>query len=1108
MRSLVFFSILCHTVYRKFILLRGSILYKEVDPKVDFSKQEEEILAFWEKNDVFKKSVKQRDGCEEYVFYDGPPFATGLPHFGHFIPGTIKDIIPRYQTMKGKKVERRFGWDCHGLPVENLIEKELNLSGKADIEKYGIAKFNEACRASVLRYVKEWKQTVTRLGRWVDFDNDYKTMEPEYMESIWWVMKSLWDKNLLYEGHYILPYCPRCATVLSNHELNLGGYKDVHDPAVTIRFKVNGIPDGFDDKDVLNGNTYFLAWTTTPWTLPSNLGLTAGPDIDYVKVKDGDECYILAESRLGAYYKNENEYSVIWKKKGSELKDMRYEPLFPYFASLAEPTDGSDGNPASIGAFRVFTGDFVTTEDGTGLVHTAPGFGEDDNKIFKGTGIPVVCPIDGECKFTAEVPDYEGRFVKDCDKDILERLKNEKKLVKREQILHAYPHCWRCSSPLIYRAIGSWFVKVESIRPALLKANNQITWQPAHIKTGRFGKWLEGARDWAISRNRYWGNPLPIWKCPDCGKTLCVGSREELKTLSGVYPEDLHKQFIDKIKIPCSCGGTMSRIPEVLDCWFESGSMPYAQNHYPFENKEYFESHFPADFISEGLDQTRGWFYTLTILAAALFDKPAFKNCIVNGLILASDGKKMSKSLRNYTDPAVVIERFGADAVRLFLMHSPAVKADDLKYSDEGVRDVLKGILIPLWNSYGFFVTYANIDKVRVTGKAFEHKAPVNPLDRWILSVTQKLVKDVTEAMDSYDLSAAIDPIVGFIDQLNNWYIRRSRRRFWKSENDDDKLEAYESLYTALKALTLTAAPFIPFITEAMWQNLRIAEAGSDGAGGAQNACGDPISVHLADYPVYDERYRDDELEFKMATVQKAVSMGRALRYQYNLKIRQPLKSVEFVTRNADEKTVLLSMEESIREELNVKKVVFHEREDELVEYKAKANFRTLGKELGPLMKEASAVIAGLDQRSIQSVLDGAVLSIEIGGKPIELTQDKIIVERFEKSTLKVINEGTLTVALDSEITEELRLEGYARDLVRGVQNLRKERGLNVTDRIKLSVGADKDKDGELKKAFEMFSDYIASETLASEERWNDRISGAALIETGELTWKAEIEKA
>ena len=1080
-------------------------MYKPVDPKVDFSKQEEDILAFWEKNDVFKKSVQQREGCSEYVFYDGPPFATGLPHFGHFIPGTIKDIIPRYQTMKGKKVERRFGWDCHGLPVENLIEKELNLNCKTDIEKYGVAEFNEACRASVLRYVKEWKHTVTRLGRWVDFDNDYKTMNPDYMESIWWVLKRLWEKGLLYEGHYILPYCPRCATVLSNHELNLGGYKDVHDPAVTVRFKVTDVPQSLGDSDCVNGATYLLAWTTTPWTLPSNLGLAVGSDIDYVKVKDGEECYILAESRLNAYYKNPDEYKIVWKKKGSALKDMRYEPLFPYFAHLAKEGFVQDGNTAqsqtiaSIGAFRVFIGDFVTTEDGTGIVHTAPGFGEEDNKLFKGSGIPVVCPVDGECKFTAEVSEYQGRFVKDCDKDIIERLKNEKKLVKREQILHAYPHCWRCSSPLIYRAVGSWFVKVESIRAELLKANEQIDWQPAHIKNGRFGKWLEGARDWAISRNRYWGNPLPIWKCPDCGKTICVGSRDELKELSGVYPEDLHKHFVDKITIPCSCGKTMKRIPEVLDCWFESGSMPYAQNHYPFENKEYFENHFPADFISEGLDQTRGWFYTLTVLAAALFDKPAFKNCIVNGLILASDGKKMSKSLRNYTDPADVINQFGADAVRLFLIHSSAVKADDLKYSDEGVRDVLKGILIPLWNSYSFFITYANIDKIQASGTAFNGKQPVNPLDRWILSITQKLVKDVTEAMDVYDLSAAIDPLVAFIDQLNNWYIRRSRRRFWKSENDADKLEAYEALYCALKTFVLAASPFIPFITEAMWQNLK-----------SEN---DPLSVHLADYPVYDASKRDGELEFKMATVQKAVSMGRSLRYQYNLKIRQPLKSVEFVTRSTEEKTVLLSMEESIREELNVKKVVFHEREDELVEYKAKANFRTLGKELGALMKKASSIIENIDQQAIQSLLDGAVLSIDVDGKTVELTKDKIIVERLEKASLKVVNEGTLTVALDSEITEELKLEGYVRDLVRGVQSLRKEKGLEVTDRIKLTVSASNaaastDKTAELKKAFDMFNDYIVAETLAVQAQWKDCLSGASCIEAGTLSWEALVEKA
>lgn len=1071
-------------------------MYKPVDPKANFSQQEEEVLAFWKEKDIFKKSIAQRKDKEEYVFYDGPPFATGLPHFGHFIPSTIKDIIPRYQTMKGYKVERRFGWDCHGLPVENLIEKELGLNSKTDIEKYGVAEFNEACRASVLRYVNEWEQTITRLGRWVDFKNDYKTMNPDYMESIWWVLKSLWEKGLLYEGHYILPFCPRCSTVLSNHELALGGYKDVHDPAITIRFKVTEAGPKSNDKDMANGCTYMLAWTTTPWTLPSNLGLTMGPDIDYVKVKDSDEYYILAESRLHAYYKKPEECEIVWKKKGTELVGTRYEPLFPYFADLAKVTDGSDGNPPSIGAFRVFNADFVSTEDGTGIVHTAPGFGEDDNLVFKGSGVPVVCPVDNECKFTGEVPDYQGRFVKDCDKDILDRLKKEGKLVKRDQILHAYPHCWRCSSPLIYRAVGSWFVKVEDIRHKMVAANQKINWQPEHIKNGRFGKWLEGARDWAISRNRYWGNPIPVWKCPDCGKTICIGSRQELKDLSGVYPEDLHKHFVDKITIPCECGGTMTRIPEVLDCWFESGSMPYAQNHYPFENKEYFESHFPANFISEGLDQTRGWFYSLTVLAAALFDRPAFENCVVNGLVLASDGKKMSKSLRNYTDPAEAVKIFGADAIRLFLMHSAVVKADDLKYSDEGVRDVLKGILIPLWNSYSFFVTYANIDGIHVNGDKYLDSQPVNPLDRWLLSITEKLVKNVTEAMDAYDLSRAIDPIVSYIDQLNNWYIRRSRRRFWKSESDIDKTEAYETLYTALKTFSLVAAPVIPFITEQMWQNLKTES--------------DPESVHLADYPVYNEKRRDEDLEFKMDTVQKAVSMGRSLRYQYNLKIRQPLKSVEFVTRNTEEKKVLLEMEESIREELNVKKVVFHEREDELVEYKAKANFRTLGKELGPLMKVASGIIAELDQEAIQSILDGATLSLDVQGTTVELDSSKILVDRIEKANLKVVNDGTLTVALDSEITDDLRKEGFVRDLVRGIQNLRKESGLSVTDRISLKVSAASSLDSqiynELKEAASQFTDFICGETLATTLTWVDGLEGTT-VEAGDALWSVALEK-
>lgn len=1084
-------------------------MYDPVDPKVDFPGEEKKILAFWENKNIFKKSIQNRENAPEYVFYDGPPFATGLPHFGHFVPSTIKDIVPRYQTMKGRKVERRFGWDCHGLPVENLIEKELGLNSKTDIEKYGIAKFNEACRASVLRYVNEWQQTITRLGRWVDFSHDYKTMDPDYMESIWWVMKSLWEKGLLYEGHYILPYCPRCSTVLSNHELNLGGYKDVHDPAITVKFRAKGTIDGSPASSSLgkdafsDGKTFLLAWTTTPWTLPSNLGLTLGPDVDYVKVVDGDESYVLAEARLGAYYKDLSAVTIVWKKKGCELAGIAYEPLFPYFAGLAKNEDGSPG------AFRTFNGDFVTTGDGTGIVHTAPGFGEDDNKVFKGSGVPNVCPVDAECKFTADVPDYKGRFVKDCDKDIMERLKAEGKLVKREQILHSYPHCWRCSSPLIYRAVGSWFVSVEKIKESMLSANSKITWQPAHIKDGRFGKWLEGARDWAISRNRYWGNPLPIWKCPDCGKTICVGSRDELKKLSGVYPEDLHKHFVDSIEIPCECGSKMRRIPEVLDCWFESGAMPYAQNHYPFENKEYFESHFPADFISEGLDQTRGWFYTLTVLAAALLDRPAFQACIVSGLVLAADGKKMSKSLRNYTDPNKVVDEYGADALRLFLMHSAIVKSDDLKYSDEGVRDVLKGILIPLWNSYSFYVTYANIDGIerpgtRSAGTDGSARAAaegsVNPLDRWIISITQRMVKDVTEALDSYDLSRAIDPIIGFIDQLNNWYIRRSRRRFWKSENDGDKRVAYDTLYGALKTFALVAAPVVPFITESIWQNLR--------------AEGDSESVHLADYPTYDESLRDLALEFKMETVQKAVSMGRSLRYQFNLKTRQPLAAVELVTRNPEEKKVLLEMEESIREELNVKEVIFHDKEEDLVEYTAKANFRVLGKELGSSMKIAADKIERLSSAEIQSILDGSTLSVEVAGAHVELTAEKIIVNRIEKENLKVVNEGTLTVGLDTEVSEDLLREGCVRDLVRGVQNLRKESGLEVTDRIDLTVSCKTGGEGRelLKAAFDQFSDYLKSETLCVSAVWVDSFgasanSSPASIEAGEYVWEAEIAR-
>lgn len=1070
--------------------------YKSVDPKADFPKQEEEVLKYWQENDIFKKSVSQREGAEEFVFYDGPPFATGLPHFGHFIPSTIKDIIPRYQTMKGKKVERRFGWDCHGLPVENLIEKELGINSKHEIEAFGIDKFNDKCKASVLKYTSEWRKTITRMGRWVDFDHDYKTMNPDYMESIWWVAKALWDKGLIYEGKYILPYCPRCSTVLSTHEL-AQGYKDVQDATVTVRFKITKAPQGVKDPDMANGKTYFLAWTTTPWTLPSNLGLCMGPEIDYVKIldKESGDFYIFAEARLSAYYKEESAYEIIYRAKGKDFIGARYEPLFPYFAKYADPAvcEADSNQKCTEGAFRMFNADYVSTEDGTGIVHIAPAFGEEDNKVFRGSGVPNVEPIDAECKFTKEVPDYQGQFVKDADKAIIQRLKEEKKLVKRDTIVHSYPHCWRCSSPLIYRGIGSWFVKVQDHHEGLLKANSQIKWQPAHIKEGRFGKWLAGARDWAVSRNRFWGNPIPIWKCddPECKHVLCVRSRQELADLSGTYPEDLHKQYVDKITIKCpKCGKIMHRIPEVFDCWFESGSMPYAQQHYPFENKEYFEKHFPANFISEGLDQTRGWFYTLTVLASHLFDKPAFQNCIVNGLVLASDGRKMSKSLRNYTDPVEAIDKFGADALRLFLIHSPVVMANDLRYSDEGVREVIKNIILPLWNSYSFFVTYANIDGVQPDGHLFDSKTPSNPLDAWLLSITQKLVKDVTAGLEDYDLSGAVDPIVKFIDEMNNWYIRRSRRRFWKSENDSDKKEAYEALYIALKTFSQVACPFIPFITEQMWQNLKTSS--------------DKESVHLSDYPVYNKAWRNEELEFKMATVQQAVSMGRSLRNTFNLKNRQPLASVALVTRNADEKRVLAEMEDSIREELNVKTVEFHDREDELVEYKAKANFKVLGKELGPKMKAAAAVIQGLTSEQIQSIIEGTKLSIDVDGTSVELSEDKLIIERLEKDGLKVLNEGTLTVGLDSKITDELKKEGYVRDLVRGIQNLRKESGLNVTDRIKLSVSGDE----ELKAAYEMFADFVSGEVLASSAEFTASISNPTEVDADDKKWSISIEKA
>ncbi|MBN1522841.1 MAG: isoleucine--tRNA ligase [Spirochaetales bacterium] len=1038
-------------------------MYKPVDAKVNFPAMEEAILSFWKNNNTFKKSVENRQGCEEFVFYDGPPFATGLPHFGHFVPGTIKDIIPRYQTMKGKKVERRFGWDCHGLPVEYEMEKELKISGKREIEKYGVDKFNEACRSIVLRYTKEWRNVVTRLGRWVDFDNEYRTMDTHYMESIWWVVSELWKRKLMYEGYYILPYCPRCSTALSNFELNLGGYQDVHDPAITVRFKL------LDQK-----NTYILAWTTTPWTLPSNLALALGENITYVKVKDRDDFYILAEERLSSYYKKEEEYEIVKKYSGRELKGQSYEPLFPYFSSLREK-----------GAFVCMNADFVSTEDGTGIVHIAPGFGEDDYNVLRNTDVPTVCPVDEEGRFTAEVSDYQGVFVKDADKDIIKDLKEQGKLVKRDAYLHAYPHCWRCKSPLIYRAISSWFVNIQEIKTKMLASNDQITWMPEHLKAGRFGKWLDAARDWAISRNRYWGNPIPVWRCDSCDEMECLSSRKELEEKSGKKVDDLHKHFVDDLTWACSCGGTKKRIPEVLDCWFESGAMPYAQNHYPFENKEHFEGNFPADFIAEGLDQTRGWFYTLTVLATALFEKPAFNNVIVNGLVLAEDGKKMSKSERNYTDPSKVIQEYGADALRLFLMNSAVVRAEDLRFSDEGVKEELKNVIIPIWSAYSFFVTYANIDKITPDSAPGN---PSNPLDKWILSAAERMVESVTCDLDRYDLQRAIEPILGFIDLLNNWYIRRSRRRFWRSENDADKKEAYETLYSVLMKLIITATPFIPFVTEEIYQNIKTS--------------GMPDSIHLCDYPTADTSRRDLKLEKEMETVQKAVSMGRALRSLFSIKTRQPLSAIHLTTRDALEREILGSMQDIIVEELNVKKVIFRENEEDLVEYSVKPNYKVLGKILGKDMKQAADSIESLSVKDIIAVVGGNSISISVNGQDVSLDTENLVIQRTEKEGLKVMNEGSLTVAIDPALSDDLIEEGIIRDLVRGIQNQRKEKQLHVTDRIRLALFGDE----SMKQAVEKYSEYISRETLAESWKW-EKDGKADSIDCGGGTCLCSLEK-
>ena len=1025
-------------------------MFKPVSNRVAFPKMEEEILRIWEERGTFSKSLERNRDKERYTFYDGPPFATGLPHYGHLLAGIIKDIVPRYQTMRGKYVERRFGWDTHGLPIEALAQEALGVAGAPEIKALGVDKFNEQCRSMVLKYVNEWEKTVTRMGRWVDFKNDYKTMNPDFMETIWWVFKQLWNQNRVYKSHRIMPYSWKLSTPLSNFEAG-SNYKDVQDPTVTCRVRATSVASEELRAKSEGSVLYFLIWTTTPWTLPSNLAICAGAKLDYVAVRDLTDdarpVYVMAKARLPFIFKKEEMYEIVWEGKGEELKGSEYEPIFPHFA-----------DKKAEGAFRITNDDYVTTDDGVGLVHIAPAYGEDDFRVCKEAGIAAfVDPLDESCAFTDALPEFKGRFCKDCDKDIIKLLKAEGKLVHQSTIVHSYPFCDRTDTPLIYRAIDAWYVRVEDLHERLAANNAPVHWTPEYVGEKRFGNWLKEARDWNISRNRFWGSCIPVWiNDEDPEDMICIGSVKELEELSGEKVTDLHKHFIDKIVIKKD-GKTYHRTPEVLDCWFESGSMPYAQQHYMGEqgNGESgtgngIDSFFPAEFIAEGLDQTRGWFYTLMVLGTCLFDKSPYKNVIVNGLILAEDGKKMSKRLKNYPDPNLMLNTYGADAIRLYMIYSPVVKAESLKFSENGVKQLMRDLLIPWWNAYSFFVTYANVDGFHDEEVVFPQSD--NVLDRWIVSSMETLISDVTEAMDCYDLQKSVRPFVKFIEDLTNWYIRRSRRRFWKSTNDGDKLCAYRTLRYVLVQLSKVAAPFTPFIAEEIYTNLKGAN--------------DPESVHLCDFPSANVAARDLDLERRMADVQAVVELGRRLRADNDLKVRQPLSALKLS--GGDVK----GLEELIEDELNVKRVEFIADETELCNVSFKANFKTLGKKCGAKMKAVAAAIANMGNGE-SGTLNGWPKEIE----GIEITSEDVLVTRSPKEGLVVASEGVVVVGLETLLTPELIAEGLAREFVSHVQSMRKEADFEVTQRIKVSVSCD----GALKAALEEHSQYVKGEILALE---------------------------
>lgn len=1015
-------------------------MYRKVSADLSFVDREKAIVEFWKKNDIFEKSIEHRDGCERFTFYDGPPTANGKPHIGHVLTRAIKDLIPRYRTMKGYKVLRKAGWDTHGLPVELEVEKALGISGKPEIEKFGIEDFIKKCKASVFTYQSEWEEMSDRVGFWADMENPYVTYHNDYIESVWWALRQIWDKGLLYKGHKIMPYCPRCGTSLSSHEV-AQGYKDVKENSLIVKFKVLG-------KD----NEYILAWTTTPWTLPSNLALCVNPNEKYVRFTiEGDEnntVYIMAEALIKSVFSEDAKANILNEYTGEELKGTEYEPLY----SFVKPDKK---------AYYVIADDYVTMEDGTGVVHTAPAFGEDDARVCKANGLPFINLVDHQGNFVKETGEWAGTFVKDADKLVIRDLKERNLCFAVIPFEHSYPFCWRCDTPLLYYACDTWFIEMTKVRDRLLANNETVNWMPDNIKHGRFGNFLENIIDWGLSRTRYWGTPLPIWEC-ECGHRHVVGSIAELKEMGINCPDDieLHKPYVDNIKLRCEkCGGEMKRVPEVIDCWFDSGSMPFAQLHYPFENKEAFEQNFPADFISEAIDQTRGWFYTLMAISTLLFDKSPYKNVVVLGHVQDEKGIKMSKHKGNVIAPMDILNDQGSDAVRWYFYSNSAPWLPN-RFSAKNVSEAQRKFLGTLWNTYCFYVLYANIDEFDPT-KYNLCDLNLTVMDKWILSKLNNVVKTVDDYLNEYKITEATRAMNEFVDELSNWYVRRSRSRFWASELTDDKVCAYMTLYTVLVEFAKVSAPFIPFMTEEIYQNLvRSVD---------ENAL---ESIHMCDFPKYDEKYNFAEIEQEMDAIRKVVILGRAARNEANIKNRQPLSKLFIQTDNkinADYVNIIL-------EELNIKDVELTKDASGFISYNFKPQMRTMGPKYGKLMRPIFDEIAKMDGAEVMETLNSdKPICLNVQGTDVEVFKDDVLIDTQQKDGFVSASDAGFTVVLDTNLTDELIEEGFVREIISKIQTMRKDSGFEVTDRISVVF----DGSEKIAKIFAANDAEIKSQTLA-----------------------------